>query len=432
MSWGRGLGVVLVLGGALAGGLVAWAPGAAGGRVGAAHGAGPPCASPQIAAPRDPSNPLALPNPPGADPLNRAHFFVDGPRHGVVAQAIETLLGLDNASYSDSDTWASFKQSVSGMLPSRPASISHKVKALFKIGDQEETQNVSLYAMGGGPGAIFAQVTKLLCTNMLADPTPATVPVLSTFFAYPNGQFCPSSSALDRWWPTFERLVNEMHDAIGHARAVILIEIDAIGTSDCLRPTALTRWLRELRYEAKRFGSLPHAVSYLEAGSYDETPPPKTAHLLVRAGVSFIRGFFSNDTHFNWSSWEIRHDNAISGIVAGLLKHAYVPHYVINTAQNGQGPLLNPNPATQGIENLCNPRGRGIGRKPTGATMPTFDGHTYPLLDGFLWTGVPGRSHNSNCHPGDAPAGVFDPRFALELAENANQKLGPGFPSQPY
>jgi hypothetical protein len=410
--------------------------GAASGRQGM-RSAAPGCASPQIAAPRDPSNPLALPNPPGPDPLHGSHFFVDGPRHGVVAQAIESLLGLDNSSYSDSDTWASFKRSVSAILPSRSASLAHKVRALFKIGDQQETQNVSLYAMGGGPGAIFAQVTKLLCNNMQSDPTQATVPVFSTFFAYPHGQFCPTAGALRAWWPTFKRLVTEMHDAIGRARAVILIEIDAIGTSDCLGASALRRWLRELRYEAKRFGSLPHAVSYLEAGSSDETGPLKTAKLLVRAGVSSVRGFFSNDTHFNWSSWEIRHDDAISRLVRGLLTHAhppmdYVPHYVINTAQNGQGPRLNPHPTTQGVEDLCNPAGRGIGRQPTGATMPTFDGHRIGLLDGFLWTGVPGRSHNSNCHPGDASAGVFDPRFALELAENANQKLGPGFPSQPY
>ena len=27
---------------------------------------------------------------------------------------------------------------------------------------------------------------------------------------------------------------------------------------------------------------------------------------------------------------------------------------------------------------------------------------------------------------------TFDPRFALELAQGANQQLGPGYPSEPY
>ena len=70
---------------------------------------------------------------------------------------------------------------------------------------------------------------------------------------------------------------------------------------------------------------------------------------------------------------------------------------------------------------------------PTGNVDPTFDGYTFKYLDGFMWVGVPGRSHNRNCPTGPwQPAGVFDPRFALELADNANQKLGPAYPSEPY
>ena len=103
----------------------------------------------------------------------------------------------------------------------------------------------------------------------------------------------------------------------------------------------------------------------------------------------------------------------------------YIAHYVINTAQNGQGPKLNPHPFSQGIEDLCNPPGRGIGRAPTADLAPTDDGLVFPLVDALLWTGVPGRSHNSNCHPGDASAGVFDLRFALELASNASDQIGP-------
>ena len=414
-----------------------------------AHAAGAqPCADAPVSAPRDPSNPLALPTPPGPDPLHGAHFFVDGPKHGNAAQAIEQLVG-DTTQYQDTDTWAAFKQKVAHFSGATAA----KIKLLEKIGDQQETQNISLYSQGGGPGAIFSQVTKIICNNMLSDPTPDTVPVLSTFFAYPQGQFCPSDGALDRWWSTFKRLVNEMASAIGSARAVILEEIDTIGTAGCVTgDDALNDWLRELDYESQTFSKLPHAVAYLEAGSSDEVPAGTAAKLLIKGGVTFIRGFFTNDTHFNWSSHEIQFGNAVSRAITAFLHSVtpvtsgspaldsgartaaggYVAHFVVNTAQNGQGPLLNPHPVTQGVENLCNPRGRGIGRQPTGSTAPTFDGHTFPLLDGFLWTGVPGRSHNSDCHPGDAAAGVFDPRFAMELAAHANQKLGPGYPSQPY
>jgi cellulase/cellobiase CelA1 len=121
----------------------------------------------------------------------------------------------------------------------------------------------------------------------------------------------------------------------------------------------------------------------------------------------------------------------VTKLLARLHRGRYIPYYVVNTAQNGKGPKLKRR-VGHGVEELCNPTGRGLGRKPTGDVTPTFDGHAFPFLDGFLWTGVPGRSHNKNCSPQAAPAGVFDVNFALELANNANQQLGPAYPSLPY
>jgi hypothetical protein len=437
------------------------------------------CASPQVLAPRDPTNPLALPTAPGEDPLHGAHFFVDGPRHGVVAQAIESLLGLSNGSYTDSDTWLMFKQQVLGRLGSVSAATAHKVMELIKIGDQEETQSISSYSEGGGYQGVSGQVTKILCDNMSADPTVPDVPVLTTFFAYPKGQFCPNADALASWWPThqppgdyspsqlrqmtsyFRPDVLGMKNAIGSARAVILIEIDSIGTIGCLckkppwPPPNFTKpvsgtcllWLRELWYEATQFAQLPHQVSYMEAGSWDEGDAHDTAEYLIDAGIQNVRGFFTNDTHFNWSSNEIARASGgsyrgvsypvgvsrwVTKLLAQLGRGRYVPSYVVNTAQNGRGPKLNSDPVKEGVEDLCNPSGRGLGREPTGDVTPTFDGFKFPFLDGFLWTGVPGRSHGTNCGPGSAPAGVFDVNFAVELATNANQRLGPGYPSLPY
>lgn len=395
------------------------------------------CASAEVSAPRDPANPLALASPPGADPLHGAHFFIDGPRHGAVAQVIESLLGLSNAAYTDADTWASFQQAVTQRLGSVSASVAHQVEEYLKIGSQEETQSVSLFAEGGGYRGIYGQVMKLLCGSMAADPAPLTVPVFTTYFAHPAPGSCPSVAALRRWWPTFRADVRAMAVAIGHRRAVILSEIDSIGTSGCLHGEALQLWLRELSYEVGAFSRLPHAVVYQEAGSEDETPAPRVAQLLVDIGVNRIRGFFSNDTHLNWSSSEVSWGDRVAAAVRQLYarRHpaiAYLPHFVVNTAQNGRGPKRNPHPRTQGSEALCNPPGRGLGRLPTADTSPTFDGQTFSLLDAFLWTGVPGRSHGTTCYPGAKPGGVFDPRFALELAENANQQLGPGYPSRPY
>jgi hypothetical protein len=394
-----------------------------------AHPAGATCATPDVTTPRDPANPLALPTPPGPgqSPLTGAHFFVDGPRHGQAAGAIAQSLHLDPMSLSESLSWAQFQQTYGPMFDAQ-------AQLLAKIGSQEETQNVSLYAGGGGSAAIQGQTTKLLCNNAMADPTQPTVMVFSTFFIYPNGKFCPSLPALQRWQPTFIGDVNGMARGIGIKRAVILMEIDSIGTSSCLKNKKLLKlWLHDLSWEANVFSQLPHAVVYEEAGYSDAQGPKWTANRLWQAGVRQVEGFYTNGTHFAWSSKEITWAEKVSNDLFGMSKGTYRAHFVVNTAQNGQGPKLNPHPVQQGIENLCNPPGRGLGRMPTGDVNPTSDGLTFPNLDGFLWTGVPGRSHNSNCPGGPwQPAGVFDPRFALELAQNANQKLGPGFPSEPY
>jgi Glycosyl hydrolases family 6 len=400
----------------------------AGLRHGHAHPAAAACATPDVPTPRDPANPLALPTPPpaGQSPLTGAHFFIDGPRHGQAAGAIAQALHVDPMSFPDSFSWAQFQQTYGPMFDATD-------QELAKIASREETQNISLYAQGGGPGAIFAQTTKLLCNNAAADPTQPTVMVFSTFFIYPNGQFCPSLPAIQRWQGTFIRDVNEMARGVGSKRAVILMEIDSIGTSGCLKKKSLELWLHDLRWEAKTFGHLPHAVVYEEAGYSDAQGPKWTANRLWQAGVNQVEGFYTNGTHFAWSSNEIGWAQKVSTDLYKMSHHHYWAHFVVNTAQNGRGPRLNPHPVQQGIENLCNPPGRGLGRMPTGNVDPTFDGQTFKWLDGFLWTGVPGRSHNSNCPGGPwQPAGVFDPRFAVELAQNANQRLGPGFPSDPY
>jgi len=54
----------------------------------------------------------------------------------------------------------------------------------------------------------------------------------------------------------------------------------------------------------------------------------------------------------------------------------------------------------------------------------------FPHVDAFLWTNAPGHSSGS-CN-GGPPAGTFWVERAIDLAVNANQQLGPRFPSSPY
>jgi len=205
--------------------------------------------------------------------------------------------------------------------------------------------------------------------------------------------------------------------AIGRRPAVVLMELDAIGSSHCMeRMGSLRYWEGDISYEIGRVASLPHAVAYIEGGYADANRPGWTARQLRAVGIGRIRGFFTNDTHNDWTIKEIAWGNRIVRLLHGS-------HFIVNTASNGRGPLLNPDPVHQGIEDLCNPPGRGLGPRPTADTG-------FAHVDAFLWTGVPGNSTGS-CR-GGPPSGTFWAARAIALAANAQGMLGPGFARDRY
>jgi Glycosyl hydrolases family 6 len=408
---------ILALVGAAA--LASWlsAPAAADRAPRAHQAAAQQCPDPYPAT-RDPSNPLDLPTAPGANPLNGAQFFVDGPRHGEAAGAIAQLLGLNPTGYKDDASWANFKANIAkGPLHRKLAhnrKLARKVGLLEKIADQPEAQRFSLYSAGGGPGAIFAQVQKIFCHNLTADP--GSIPIITTYFLYQAG-YCETSSEIVSHRPTFERQVNEMVQGIENRPAVMLLELDAVGSSSCMaRNGALPEWENDIRYEINAVSSLPHAVVYIEGGYSDGASPGYTARVLNAVGVHNIRGFFTNDTHMQWTANEIRWGLKVSALTGGA-------HFIINTADNGHGPLLNPHPTRQGIEDLCNPPGRGAG-------IPTTTDTGNQAIDAFMWVHVPGTS-SGKCN-GGTPSGTFWLARALTEARNANAQLGPHYKSRPY
>jgi endoglucanase len=364
---------------------------------------------------RDPSNPLDLSRAPGSDPLNGASFFVPGPAHGVAAQTIAHLVG---ASVADQETWSHFSGrlqhgALAAKLRANPG-LGHEVAELAKIASQPEAQRFSSYAGGGGPGAISAQVQKIFCGNLRSDP--GSIPIIDTYFMHADLGNCPTPAQVRADQPVFHRRIDEMAAATGRRPAVYLLEVDALGTSSCVtRMGSMGEWENDLRYEIGKIAALPHTVVYVEAGYSDSNSVRYAARILNAIGIRHIRGFFTNDTHLNWTINEVRWATAISRLTHGA-------HFIVNTADNGRGPLLNPHPRTQGIENLCNPPGRGLG------PMTTTD-TGYRLADAWLWAHPPGNS--SGCG-GGPPGGTFWPARAIGLAERANQRLGPGFPSRPY
>ncbi len=152
---------------------------------------------------RDPSNPLALAQAPGANPLTGANFFVDGPAHGVAAGAIAQLLGIDPKTLPDSESWAAFQQQLAvdplaAQLRADPA-LAQQVAELSKIAAQAEAQRFSIFSHGGGPGAIFQQAEKIFCHNLTADP--GSIPIINTYFLHPALHGCPTPRAGTRLRP---------------------------------------------------------------------------------------------------------------------------------------------------------------------------------------------------------------------------------------
>ena len=367
----------------------------------------------------DPSNPLMLPAAPGSDPLHGANFFVDGPRHGAAASAIASLVGLNPKNYNDDYSWTRFQDSLSrGSVANKLAhnpGLAHKVQMLEKIASQPESQRISIYSEGGSPAGIFGQTQKIFCHNLTADP--GSIPVFTTYFLHPAVGGCATRSQLSAAGPDFRNRVDAMAAATGNRPAVFLLEIDGIGSSRCMQTTgALSIWEADLKYEATKIASLPHTVVYLEGGYSDGNPPGYTANVLNASGVRSIRGFFTNDTHINWTIDEIHWAEKVSAKTGGA-------HFIVNTAQNGNGPLRPHNRVKNGNEVLCNPPGRAMGPPPTTTTG-------FAHADAFLWTGPPGNSSGS-CNGGTAP-GTFWAARGIELASRAQAKLGPGFPADKY
>ncbi|MBV8948855.1 MAG: glycoside hydrolase family 6 protein [Solirubrobacterales bacterium] len=388
----------------------------------AAHAAAQ-CSSSDTAPP-NPANPLDTPGLTGTNPLAGAHLFVESPwlYGGDAADAIANEVGLGGLSNATSGTpipWARFEARVNKMHLSRAKSFV--VHELEKIGDYPQAHQFSRYTAGGSGPQIFTQVQNYLCRMQQTDPSAAAV--ITTYFVK-HGSGCDGGDQ-----PNFQAEVDNLKAAVGNFPALIFVEEDAIDTICWRNPAAVTGRAALLKYEIDQLSQLPHALLYVEGGTADANSPGAVAQVLNASDASKIRGFFLGDTHFNWASKEIKFGNKVSRLTGGL-------HFVVDTRADGNGPLLNPDPVTQGIEQLCNPSGRGLGPKP-GASDGASYGMYSPHLDGFVWVTTPGESAAPTC-PGRsthyAASGIFDEGIAIGYASRANDRIGPSprFKSRPW
>jgi endoglucanase len=381
-----------------------------------AHGA-QQCGEP-YSAQRNSSNPLELSQAPGANPLTGARFFTPGPAKGSAAGAIAELLGLNPATMPVDESWASFSQQLAfgplhDKLVANP-SLARQVAELSKIASQPEAQRISSYSWGGTADGIFKQTQKIICQNMTADP--GSIPIFNTYFLHATLGGSPTPAQMAAYGPLFRARVDAMAQAIDRRPAVVLLEIDGLGsTRGVQKMGSLPAWEADLRYEINAMAALPHVVVYVEGGYSDSNSVSYTAKVLNAIGINRIRGFFTNDTHEAWTIDETRWATKVA-------KRTHGAHFIVDTADNGRGPLYNKVKVGNGVEDLCNPPKRGLGPLNTTVTG-------YAFADAWMWTHPPGNS--SGCG-GGPPGGVFWPARAESEASLANNQLGPALPSLPY
>ena len=309
-------------------------------------------------------NPLGLPSAPtGGDPLAGASFFVD--------------------------------------RQSEAANYAGRYPALNAIGGQPDVEHFGTFS---GPDVGIAVAHYL---DRAAVQEPGTVPMLATYrLVYGHcGHWSDPASEQQ----AYHDFISRFAAGVGGHRAVLFLEMDSLITVGCLSHQGVAVRMHELDDAINVLtANCPHLVVYLDAGAADAVPAPQIAQLLRRAGVAKIQGFFLNSTHFDRTTREIRYGEQISRLTGGK-------HFVVNTAENGRGPLVPHNRVKNGNEVLCNPLNRGLGPVPTANTG-------FRNVDAFAWIANPGKS-GGQCRAGAPKTGNFWLALALELVRNANYRV---------
>jgi endoglucanase len=325
--------------------------------------------------PRDAANPLDVPAPVNGNLLAGAKLYVnpDSPS----AQAVQQYR-------RSNPRWAAM---------------------LARIASEPGAQRFWMWNMGPD---VQGQVAHFLESAQVTEP--GTTVMMSSY----NLVHGPcGSTATPAVASRYDNYMDQTAAGIGNFHVIYFLEIDSLITASCLTRSQRAIRLAEIQYAVSALERDPHVVVYIDAGAADANTPGAMAAMLRGAGVAQAQGFFVNATHFDWTSREMKYGEAISRRLGGA-------HFIINTGENGRGPLVPRNRVTHGNEVLCNPPGRGLGPLSVSGQVAQQTG--YQNVDGLLWFTNPGGS-GGTCRPGAPPTATFWPAYAVMLAENWVNKV---------
>ncbi len=324
---------------------------------------------------RDPTNVLGYAPPTNGDPLQNVNWYVFGD---------QIAAGKAAAQYAQSNpAWAdAFK-----VLADTPGSGSYR----FWMWNQPTT-------------SIAATVEKWFADAEQAQPD-TTVQLTMYNLVHSNVDPSAIESQYEAW-------ISQFAQGLGNNRAVIYLEEDALITMPRVSRSQRAVREAEIAYAVKALEQDPHVVVYIDAGASDTLIKPRRyARMLKAADVAQAQGFAVNSTHHEWVTSEIHFGQQISRYLGGA-------HFVVQTGSAGRGPTLNPHPKTQGVEDLCNPAGTGLG--------PLTWNTGYKDVDGLLWYANVGFTANIPCHDGEPGLATFWPEYAYGIVQRrVNQITGP-------
>lgn len=326
---------------------------------------------------KDPANPLGYPQTPtDGDPLQYVNWYVYGPLSPAGAAL--------------------------GKYKNNPA----YTQALHTIAYSPGSGTYRFWMWNQPAATLAPTVEKFLADAEVAQPD--TTVALSSYSLVHGA--CESPKAIKS---RYENWITQLAKGIGNFRVVLYLEEDSLIETHCLSHGAIMTRLSELAYAVKALSVDPHLLVYMDAGAPDASiSARKMATYLRQADIAQAQGFFVNATHNDWTTTDVAFGQQIARLTGGK-------HFIVQTDDNGRGPLVPKNRVKNGNENLCNPAGRGVG--------PLSWNTGYEYVDGFLWFNNPGNS-DGPCGAGDPAIAQFWAQYAVGLVQRGTNKVtGPHF-----
>lgn len=153
---------------------------------------------------------------------------------------------------------------------------------------------------------------------------------LTLFRVVPWEQLTCTRTPTEKEKASYRRYVRRFAQAIGNARAAVVVQPDG-PFANCGRV-----YSRLIRYAAVRLDDLPRTTAYLEVGSsaWNHDDPARAVRLLVRGGIEYARGFHLNTTHYQATADEVRFG---ARVVQALAERGIEgKHFTVDTAENGR------------------------------------------------------------------------------------------------